>query len=85
VAISITKSGHRKLLAFGWGLSGGPTALLDTSEQQIQDAVDGDESVADAAQESESGTEDLSVPGTANMADEGIYVSGGLCYAFCCA
>jgi hypothetical protein len=76
VAASVTKTGRRKLLGFGWGASAGPTALQDTSEQQIQEAVDGDESVADAAQQSLAGTEILSVPGTADRADEGIYVSG---------
>jgi hypothetical protein len=75
IAISKNKSGHRKLLDFGWGADAGPTALQDESEQQIQAAVDGDESVADAAQQSLAGSEMLSVPGTANLADEGIYVS----------
>jgi hypothetical protein len=76
ITINLTnKSGHRKLLSFGWGASAGPTALQDATEQQIQDAVDGDDSVADVGQEAVSGSEDLSVPGTANLADEGIYVS----------
>jgi hypothetical protein len=87
VAISINKSGHRKLLGWGWGASAGPTALQDESEQQIQAAVDGDESVADAAQQSLAGSEILSVPGTAGLADEGIYVSAAqllLCLAYTC-
>lgn len=74
VSINVsTKAGRRMLLDFGWGASAGPTALEDASQQQIQAAVDGDESAADAGQQALGGSEDLSVPGTANLAEEGIY------------
>jgi hypothetical protein len=85
VAISVSKLGLRKLLGWGWGASAGPTALQDESEQQIQAAVDGDESVADAAQQSLAGSEILSVPGTAGLADEGIYVSAAQLLLLCVA
>jgi hypothetical protein len=44
------KTGSRKLLDFGWGAMAGPTAEQDAAQQAIQNAVSGDESVANAAQ-----------------------------------
>lgn len=75
-----TKAGGRRLMAygrhlleFGWGLQGGgTTAEMDDAESDIEAAADGDESTADAAQQSLLGAEELSVPGDYNQVDNGI-------------
>jgi hypothetical protein len=46
------KTGSRKLQQFGWGMSAGPTAEQDDIAGQIQAAVNGDESVAQVADQS---------------------------------
>lgn len=46
------KTGSRKLQQFDWGMSAGPTAEQDDIAGQIQAAVNGDESVAQAADQS---------------------------------
>jgi hypothetical protein len=48
-AAAATKTGSRKLMGWGWGMSAGPTAEQDAASQAIQNAVSGDESVASAA------------------------------------
>lgn len=46
------KAPGRRLLDWGWGLSAGPTAAQDDIHGQIEQAVNGNESVADVANSS---------------------------------
>jgi uncharacterized surface protein with fasciclin (FAS1) repeats len=66
------KTGSRKLLDFGWGAMAGPTAEQDAAQQAIQNAVSGDESVANAAQGAVLGGEELSIPGDYQQVMEGV-------------
>jgi uncharacterized surface protein with fasciclin (FAS1) repeats len=63
----VAKTGTRKLLqqggSSGWAFSAGPTAVQDEVSSQIQAAVYGNESAADAALTSTRLAEELSVPG----------------------
>jgi len=66
------KTGSRKLLGWGWGMSAGPTAAQDDISGQIYQAVQGNESVAKVADQSRLQAEELSVPGDYNQVDNGI-------------
>lgn len=62
----------RRLLGFGWGAEAGQEASEDQSASDIQAAVDGNESAAQAGQQTMLGSQELSVPGDWNQVDEGI-------------
>ncbi|KAF8055656.1 RPA1A [Scenedesmus sp. PABB004] len=63
---------RRALLGWGWRFNGGVTAEEDDAESDIDAAVDGDQSVSDAAYESQYGAEALSVPGAYDDIEDGV-------------
>lgn len=71
-AVDDSAAAGRALLGWGWGFSGGPTAEMDAAQGAIEAAADGDESTAQAAQQSLYGAETLSVPGSYNLVNEGV-------------
>jgi len=53
-------------------MEAGPTAEMDAAQQNIANAVSGDESVAAAANASRLGAEELSIPGDYAQVENGL-------------
>lgn len=71
-AVKTTKPAGRHLMQFGWGMQAGATSEGDAAAGDIQNAVNGDESVAGAAQQSLVGADALSVPGAIDNMSRGV-------------
>jgi len=65
-------SGRKLLQGWQWGMEAGPTAEMDAAQQNIANAVSGDESVAAAANASRLGAEELSIPGDYAQVENGL-------------